>query len=186
MLALPAPVILESPRLLLTEIVVDDAEGMFELNSDPEVLRYTGDAPFPSLAASRAFLEAYPDYRENGFGRWAVRRRKDGQLLGWCGLKRDRATGEIDLGYRLHRRFWGHGYATESGRACIRWGFDARRFTRIVGRAAAANAASVRVLEKCGMRREGTCDFSGEPGLLYAIERAPVCTPAAGGSSARR
>lgn len=145
-----ARVRLETARLVLREFEPDDAAALVELNSDPDVLRYTGDKPFESVEAARRFLEAYPDYRTNGFGRWAVLLRSSGEFAGWCGLKR--VDGEVDLGYRLHRRFWGSGIATEAARASVAHGFFELGLDQIVARAWAQNLASIRVIEKCGLR----------------------------------
>ena len=79
--------ILETPRLGLREITTADAEQAYLLNLDPEVIKYTGDEPFSSIEAARAFLEKYDHYKKYGFGRWAVIRKEDRSLLGWCGLK---------------------------------------------------------------------------------------------------
>ena len=108
--------ILQTERIDLRELTPDDAHAVFELNADPEVLRFTGDVAFASLDDARRFLETYSDYRRNGFGRWAAVLRESGAFLGWCGLKRD-ASGEVDIGYRLLRAHWGRGYATEAARA---------------------------------------------------------------------
>ena len=145
-----ARVRLATARLELREFEPDDATAMVELNSDPEVLRYTGDKPFESVEAARRFLEAYPDYRTNGFGRWAVLLRSTGEFAGWCGLKR--VDGEVDLGYRLHRRFWGAGIATEAARASVAHGFLELGLEEIIARAWSQNLASIRVIEKCGLR----------------------------------
>ena len=142
--------ILQTERIDLRELTPDDAHAVFELNADPEVLRFTGDVAFASLDDARRFLETYSDYRRNGFGRWAAVLRESGAFLGWCGLKRD-ASGEVDVGYRLLRAHWGRGYATEAARACVRHGFDVHALECIVGRAAEDNSASLRVLAKCGL-----------------------------------
>lgn len=163
--------ILATERLLLRELTPEDAAFAFELNSDPEVLRYTGDGPFDSVEEARTFLENYPDYARNGFGRWGVVLRETGELLGWCGLKRDRETQEIDLGFRFFRRNWNSGYATEAAQACLQWGFG-QKMERIVGRAMKTNTASVRVLEKVGMRFVEPFEEDGETWQLYQILRA--------------
>jgi RimJ/RimL family protein N-acetyltransferase len=155
----------------LTEMLPSDAPEAFALNADPEVVRYTGDGPFASMAAAHSFLAAYPDYRAYGYGRWALRRREDGAFLGWCGLKYHPDSRETDLGYRLHRRYWGQGYATEAGRACLDYGFWRLGLTRIIAQVMAANLASIRVLEKCGMGAVASIAYEGEPGLLYSIDR---------------
>ncbi len=158
-------------RLYLREMTGNDAEQAFLLNSDPEVLRYTGDGPFDSVEAARHFLEAYPDYERNGFGRWAVLRRSDKVWLGWCGLKRH-ANGDVDLGYRLLREHWGQDFATEAGKACLELGFGLFGLDTIIGRVARENLASLRVLEKLGMRywKTDVCDHDPEA-LIFRIFR---------------
>jgi RimJ/RimL family protein N-acetyltransferase len=147
----------------------DDAEGMFELNADPEVLRFTFDDPFASLEAARAFLEDYQHlYDREGFARFAALDASTGTFLGWCGLRRQ-SDGEIDLGYRYKRAAWGQGYATEAAQATLRYGFDEAGLRRIIARAHVDNAASIRVLQKVGMRFEADDTFANRPAVRYAI-----------------
>ena len=163
-------IILSTERLDLRELTPGDAAHLFTLNEDPEVVRHTGDGPFSSPAEARRFLEAYIEvYARDGMGRWAVLRRRDEAFLGWCGLRRAK-DGEVDLGFRLHRRYWGNGYATEAARAAIGHGFGPLGLARVIGRARRANPASIRVLEKAGLRRERDFAFEGHPGVLLAIE----------------
>ncbi|MCC7012770.1 MAG: GNAT family N-acetyltransferase [Planctomycetes bacterium] len=157
-------------RLVLRELTADDAAEMFALNADPEVLRYLSDVPYASVDAARAFLEAYPEYRRRGFGRWAVIERESNSFVGWCGLKD--IAGVVDLGYRLHRRFWSRGFATEAARASLRLGFERFALERVVGRALPANLASRRVLEKCGMRLWKRAPHDGFDDVVhYVVER---------------
>jgi ribosomal-protein-alanine N-acetyltransferase len=162
--------IVETQRFRLREIVPDDAPFFFALNADPEVVRYTGDGPFVSVEAAREFIENYRDYRDHGVGRWAIVDREDGGLHGWCGLKR--RPDEVDLGYRLFRRSWGRGIATETGRACLAFGFQDLGLERIVAEAAVENAASVRVLEKLGMRRTGPAHIDALDAIGFELLRA--------------
>lgn len=143
-------------RLALREFAPADAADMLRLNADPEVLRYTGDPPFTDLAEAQALIAAYDNYRRDGFGRWSVFLRGTGDYLGWCGLSRSRATGEVDLGFRLLRACWGYGYATEAGHASLRLGFERFALPVVIARAQPANAASLRVLAKLGMRESGS------------------------------
>ncbi|WP_343636416.1 GNAT family N-acetyltransferase [Fluviicola sp.] len=143
--------ILETPRLYLREMTPDDAENAYLLNSDPEVLRYTGDDPFESIEEARTFLENYESYRKYGFGRWAMILKETGEYLGWCGLKYTPELDEFDIGYRLMKKFWGKGYATEAAGACLELGFGQLGMETIVGRAMPENGASVCVLEKIGL-----------------------------------
>jgi len=163
--------IAETERLILREMTPADAVEAFSLNNDPEVVRHTGDGPFPTVDAARSFLQSYPDYRMHGMGRWAVVHKADGQWLGWCGLKRH-ANGEVDLGFRFHRMHWGMGFATEAGQACLALGFGFCGLHRIIGQVDPANKASIRVLEKLGMRlwKTGPCGHVAEA-LVYRIDR---------------
>lgn len=144
------PFLLQTKRLLLREIVVADAPQMFTLNADPQVLKYTGDAAFASIEEAALFIENYRDYRKNGFGRWAVLRKTDREILGWCGLKQH-ANGVVDLGFRLMKKHWQQGYATEAAKACLAFGFKTLKQKEIVGKAEPENIASIKVLKKCGM-----------------------------------
>lgn len=143
--------ILETSRLILREMTPEDAENAYILNLDPEVLRYTGDDPFESVEEAREFLEKYESYKKYGFGRWAVILKETGEYLGWCGLKYTPELDEFDIGYRLMKKFWGKGYATEAAEACLNLGFNQFGMKTIVGRAMPENGASVRVLEKIGL-----------------------------------
>lgn len=142
--------ILETPRLLLREFEISDAEAMFQLNADEEVIRYTGDPPFTSIEDATQFLQSYSDYKRNGFGRWPVIVKDSNEFVGWCGLKRH-DDGMVDIGFRFYKKDWGKGYATESAVATIKYGFETLGLTEIVGRAARKNEASLRVLEKLRM-----------------------------------
>jgi len=167
-------IIATTERLYLREMKSDDAEQAFLLNSDPEVIRHTGDGPFVSVEAAREFLTAYPDYRVHGFGRWAVMRKADDVWLGWCGLKRH-PNGDVDLGYRLIREHWGQAYATEAGRACLELGFEQFGLDTIIGRVAQENVASIRVLEKLGMHYWKTDVCEHDPAaLIYRIQKMDV------------
>lgn len=142
--------IIETPRLFLREFQPSDADAMFQLNEDWEVIQYTGDPPFNSVADARNFIESYSDYKKNGFGRWAVIVKESDEFVGWCGLKKH-DDGMIDIGFRFFKKDWGKGYATESAMACLEYGFNRLGLNDIVGRAARNNVASIRVLEKLGM-----------------------------------
>ncbi|MES2773498.1 MAG: GNAT family N-acetyltransferase [Bacteroidota bacterium] len=163
--------ILETPRLYLRLMTPADAAHAFELNSDPEVVRYTGDGPFENIEAAASFLANYKDYEKYGIGRWAVVRKEDGAWLGWCGLKFLPEEDEVDLGYRLHQRYWGQGYATEAAKACLQYGFEKFAYPFIVGRVLVENKGSIKVLENCGLRLIESKSFHGEEGLYYRIDR---------------
>ena len=142
--------IIETKRLILREFSVLDAESLFDLNADPEVLRHTGDEAFSSVADAALFLSNYSDYQKNGFGRWAVMSKETNDFLGWCGLKLNEEN-RIDIGFRFIRNEWDKGFATESARACLEYGFNHLNMIEIIGRVSDDNKASINVLVKLGM-----------------------------------
>lgn len=80
-------IIAETKRIFLREFTLSDSENIFQLNADPEVLKYTGDMPFTSVSQVQKFLKNYSDYQNNGYGRWDVISKDGNRFLGWCGLK---------------------------------------------------------------------------------------------------
>ncbi len=162
----------ETERLQLREIRVSDAPVMYELNLDPEVVQYTGDEPFASLEETEAFIKNYPDYAKNGYGRWAVVRKEDGEVLGWCGLKFLAENQETDIGYRFFKKFWGMGYATEAARACLKYGFENLGLQTIVARAMHQNEASINVMKKLGMTYLKEVECEEHPAVCYTITKA--------------
>lgn len=163
-------IILETPRLLMRKMLPEDAQACFDMNNDPEVVRYTGDGPFASLEEAREFLENYDPYSTEGFGRYAVLQKETGEFIGFCGLRMLKDEGYVDLGYRLVRREWGKGYACEAAEACLEEGFSKFHLPFIVGRVMKENTASIRVLEKLGMYfwKEGDC-FE-HPAQIYRLD----------------
>lgn len=160
--------ILETERFVLRETNEDDAEFFYELNGDPEVIKYTGNDAFDSIEDARQLLRNYPDFKRNGYGRWAVVEKATNQIWGWCGLKL-RANGEIDLGYRFHKKYWNKGAATECSLACIQYGFQKLGMVRIMAEALDENPASIRVMQKAGMRfcRDG--EDEGRKTTIYEV-----------------
>lgn len=163
--------IFETERLVFREFSVNDAEAFYRLNNDPVVMRYTGDIPFSSVEESKTFIENYSAYKDSGYGRWTTIIKDTAEIIGWCGLKKH-TNGMVDLGYRYHQEYWNKGYATEAAIGSIQYGFNHLDINEIVGRTARNNAASVRVLEKCGMSfwKEAPCEGI-ENSLFYRIIR---------------
>ena len=158
-------------RLRLRELNEGDALFAFELNADPEVIRYTGDDPFESIEDAGEFLKNYQSYIKYGFGRWGVEIRETGELIGWCGLKYTPELDEFDVGFRFFKQFWNQGFATEAAMKCLEIGFQEFAMERIVGRAMTENLGSIRVLQKIGLSFVSDYKFDEEEGVLYAINQ---------------
>ncbi len=161
---------LETSRLIIRPAVLEDAKNLFELNSDPEVVRFTGDSSFNTmlevhdLIRKRMILQ----FEQHKMSRFIVTL-KDGTFLGWCGLKYFPETNEVDLGYRFLKKYWGQGYATESSLACLTYGFEELRLNRIIAKAMPDNIGSIKVMQKLGMNFRGYVNDPTDPHpfLLY-------------------
>jgi len=164
--------ILKTPRLLLREFDIDDAQNFYELNLNPNVIKYTGNSAFKDVDEAKKFLENYSDYKKNDFGRWAVINKSTEEFLGWCGLKYDKNLDETDIGFRFFEKFWNLGLATESAKACLDYGFEKLNLKTIIGRVMKENEASIKVLEKIGLHYVKDFDFSGDKGVIYKIEKS--------------
>lgn len=162
--------ILQTNRLYLREFTIEDDTHFYELNLDPEVIKHTGDEAFKSVTEAKIFLENYDHYQKYQFGRWAVIAKSNDEFLGWCGLKYSIEKDEVDLGFRFFQKYWNKGFASEAAQACLNYGFNELNLLQIVGRAMKENAASIRVLEKVGMKFFADFDFEGKEGVIYKIE----------------
>jgi RimJ/RimL family protein N-acetyltransferase len=179
--------VLETGRLLLRRLTEADAGNLLLLESDPDVVQYLGRPPLPDADACLRHIRSrcLPYYdRPGGLGNWAVLEKSSGAFVGVCSLKpaldaRHAASmgygpGEAELGYGLRKASWGNGYATELARALIRRAFLDLDATRVVASVAAGNGASIRVLEKAGLLREGGLFYlpgEDEPSLRYGLAR---------------
>ena len=172
-------VILETDRLLLRKYVEEDAEAFFELNSDPKVLRFVPDKQLLDVEQARQILIDHPiaDYRKYGFGRGACVLKRTGQQIGFAGLKYLEELDEVDIAYRLLPAYWGQGLATEAALAAVGYGFAKLGLKRIIGLAMPENMASIRVLEKAGLRYRENVSFLGHRFSKYTI--SPKSAPSA-------
>lgn len=148
---------LETERLVLRPVTLDDVPAVHQYCSDPDVARYTTWHPHRSLAESQAYVIAVQDqYRRDEPSPWGVEHRGERVLIGTCGfVARTPEHHRAELGYTLARPYWGQGYMTEAARAVIEYAFTNLDVNRIQAMCDAENLASARVLEKSGMRLEG-------------------------------
>ena len=159
-------------RLEHRAMTPSDAKAFFALNSHPEVMKHTGEPPLASIDEAREAIEGYPDFETVGYGRWACVLRESGRVIGFCGLKHLPELDAVDVGYRFLPEYWGKGLATEACAASLAFGFDELGLEEIIALVLKENAASVRVLEKCGMRKDGTIRYEGLEAIRYAARRS--------------
>lgn len=148
-------IVLETERLFLRRLTMQDFDNLLELHSDPEVMRFvdTGKPARPQEIREELPLlireyEAFP-----GFGRWAAIEESSDQFVGWFGLRlrADIAPANATLGYRIRSVFWGRGFATEVSRALVQRAFAELGVERVSADAMAVNHRSRRVMEKAGL-----------------------------------
>lgn len=147
---------LETARLVLRELKPGDAAALQALSADPDVTRFL-DWPLKTLAEHEAFVRDSIAGRSEiprAAYRLAIAGREDGAVYGFVRLAA--AEGSVDIGYYLLKPYWGGGLATEAGRAAVGFAFEALGAARVVAHCDVRNAASARVLEKLGLRREAT------------------------------
>jgi [ribosomal protein S5]-alanine N-acetyltransferase len=161
---------LETERLFLREFLLEDAKNFFDLNNDSEVIKFTGDKAFKSIEEAEDLVRNYEQYQKYKQGRLTVILKETNEFLGWCGLKYHANDNLTDIGYRFKRSAWNKGYATESARANLDYGFNVLHLDEIVGHAMHENHASIRVFEKLGMHYVKDIIAEGNPSVLYQIQ----------------
>jgi RimJ/RimL family protein N-acetyltransferase len=175
------PILLETDRLVLRSFTGDDADHLYDLNSDPDVMWFlNGGEPTPREEVRDRIIPFFLSFYEqfDGLGFWAAETRATGDFLGWFHF-RPTGDGSIDLGYRLRKAAWNKGYATEGSRALIDKGFTDLNVQRVVAHTMTVNQASRRVMEKCGLvfvRTYHSDDVPAIPGAAqgeveYALTR---------------
>lgn len=158
---------IETEKTIMRKLTKEDAKDFYTLNLDEEVLKYTGDKPFENIQASIDFLTNYDQYEKYGVGRLAVIDKATTEFIGWCGLKYSKDKNEYDIGFRFYRSYWNKGYATETSKKCLEFGFNELGIEKVVGRAMKENIGSIKVLEKIGIKFKEKFDFEGREGLIY-------------------
>jgi RimJ/RimL family protein N-acetyltransferase len=148
---------LETARLWLRPVAPQDAEALFGIFSDRVVMQYWSTPPWTRREQADAMIETEAAGLAAGTSvRLAVVRRDDEVVVGTCSLfSLEEESRRAEIGYAFAASSWGHGYAQEAGRAVIGFAFDALGLNRLEADIDPRNAASARVLERLGFRREG-------------------------------
>lgn len=169
---------IETARLLIRELQPTDVEGMFDLDSNPEVHQYLGKHPVQSREETLGVIDFIrQQYIDNGIGRWVMIDKETNDFIGWTGFKyvTDLTNNHInyyDLGYRLRQKYWGKGIATEAAIACLEYGFNQLGFQEVFAMADCENDGSNKILAKLGFSRIETFDLDGEPHHWYRLAKS--------------
>ena len=161
---------LETARLDLRPFVPGDAEAVHAYRRDPEVMRFAG-GPDRSLEDTRRTIEEYCRcQRRYGFSKWAVLMKGTGDLVGDSGLLPMNDVPEFELGYRLAKRFWSRGFATECGQAWLRAAFARLNLRHVFAHCDERHEASIRVMRKLGMAFDRRARIGGIDCSVYRID----------------
>ncbi len=158
-------IFLQTPRLILRQLNEDDLDNLVTLDSDPEVMRFiNGGIAISRKAIAENFLPYVMSYdNQDELGFWAIIEKSSQEFIGWIFLRPEAdfkllqqlnlADSEaIELGYRIRKLSWGKGYTTEASQALVNRYFTASNINKINAWALAENKASVRVMEKAGLK----------------------------------
>ena len=147
------PAKLETESLLLRPMAGRYLSQILDIWTQPEIRRHLwGDKVISEERVALEIVRSEESFRSSGFGQWAVRRRKKRRVIGSCGLRWVPHTEHLEIVYCIHSGLWNNGYGTQAARAVLAFAFDKLQLTLIHGRCARDNVASLRVLEKIGMR----------------------------------
>jgi ribosomal-protein-alanine N-acetyltransferase len=160
--------IFETSRLLVRQYMMDDFENFYLLNSDEEVMRYI--RPVKSKADTFAFFLENVEYYENSphYGRWAMLAKRDERFIGSFMMRPSAVIeGNIELGYAMLKNFWGMGFATESVNGGLDYAFNKLQLQTVIAIAQLENAASQKVLLKCGFAQQDNIKDRGKVVNLF-------------------
>ncbi|MEO8501474.1 MAG: GNAT family N-acetyltransferase [Vicinamibacteria bacterium] len=161
-----APVIvLETNRLVLRRLTLNDAPFMVELLNEPSFLRYIGDRGVRNVQDARQYLLKGPiaSYEKFGFGLYLTFLKEFGDPVGLCGLLKRDTLEDVDVGFASLPAHWRKGYAAEAAAATLEHGRAAFGLKRIVAITSPDNVASIGVLEKIGLRFEALIRLGDDP-----------------------
>jgi RimJ/RimL family protein N-acetyltransferase len=174
--------ILETKRLILTVPQLSDLDNLIALRTDPEVMcclggfgQEFGMGVIQDIDEIKYQLSLTQDYFNTyGLGFFCAFEKESCNFIGQAGLFHlsfNTAQSEIELAYRLHKKYWGKGYATELAIALIDWGLNIYKLEKIIAPVHPGNQRSIRVLQKSGMQCEGTICHKGHNLPCYSISR---------------
>ncbi len=153
--------ILETDRLLLRKIQLEDAQSLFEMDNNPNVHQYLGNHFVTSIDEVYQYIDKIQkQYISNGIGRFAVVLKETEEVIGWAGIKfitepENNHVNFYDLGYRLQEKHWRKGYAIEAASAWLKYGFNEMKIPIIYALAHIENLGSNTILQKIGMKQNG-------------------------------
>ena len=161
---------LETDRLRLRLFTLDDVAIMYQLSTDPDVIKYA-DTPARDMDEARQRLEDGPlyDYEKYGYGRFAVELKETGKVIGFCGIKYLPEIKLPEVGYRYLPQYWGKGIGTEAAKVCVDFARDDLNIEKLIALIIPENIGSIRVAEKLGMTKGPLIHIYDVDALQYEL-----------------
>ncbi len=168
---------IETEKFILRDIEETDVQGIFDLDSDPEVHTYLGTPPIKTMEEALDIIRYIRrQYESNGIGRWAIIDKATSDFVGWTGLKYEQELRTefdyYDIGYRLRRKYWGQGIASVTAIESLRYGFEQLNLEEICGAAEIEHQVSNHILQKIGLKFTEQFEFEGTSVNFYRLTRS--------------
>lgn len=150
-------IVLETERLVLRRLSSANSEFILELLNQPSFLRYIGDKAVRNTVDAINYIQTGPvaSYEQFGFGLYLVELKDTAEPIGMCGLLKRDSLLDVDVGFAFLPAYWSRGYAFEAAAAVMNYGREVLGLRRIVAITSLDNEASMRLLEKLGLKSEG-------------------------------
>jgi [ribosomal protein S5]-alanine N-acetyltransferase len=164
---------IETPRLILRKMVMDDIDGLLAIFTDPAVMASFGGIIFTREQMTQWINRNLDHQDKHGYGLFSVILKSEGKLIGDCGLEHTELDGEpmVELGYDFNSNYWHMGYATESASAVRDYAFNTLGLGCLVSMIRIGNKASANVAERVGMSQSRTFKKGELDYWLYKIEK---------------
>jgi ribosomal-protein-alanine N-acetyltransferase len=162
-------IILKTERLYLRQYKKEDIDSLHSIFSDAETMEY-----YPALfnlKQTRNWIKKNQErYDEDGYGLWGLCLKQTNELIGDCGLVKQKVDGktEVEIGYHINKKYWSKGFATEAAKGCKEYGFQQLGLNKLISIIDPRNAPSIRVAEKIGFTKEKESFVFDKNHYIYA------------------
>lgn len=164
---------IETRRLRLIRLCVDHAEALFRTFGDPDTMRFWLNAPDDSIDETKQRILSIEDHwQTHGFGDWGVFEVDTARLIGLAGLHYITGMDDVNIGYAFEKQYWGRGFGFEACKAVLEFGEKVLGRSHIIAVIWPRNSASIRLIERCGLRFLESTIWGGGDRFVYRIDFA--------------
>lgn len=166
-------IIVKTPRFIIRNFLPEEEEMYIKLLLDPEVALYLPQRNRDQH--KQIFKTTLDEYATgNALGKWGIFNITDDDFIGMCLLRYFDESGSVEIGYSLHKKYWGKGIATDMAKALVTYGFNQTNTNEIVAVTALENIGSQRVLQKVGLQRDGNINQYNDELAYFRLPRTSL------------